>query len=238
MQPKPAVRKALFTLNIGNYAPEIRELTYPLMRHYAHKIGAEFREITERKWPDWPVVYEKLQIHELGRGYDWIYFFDADTLIHPECVDFTWFLPDDVCAHNGADMAALRFRYDEVFATDTKRNIGTCGWLTIAPAKCIDLWKPTTRSLEDVLDCCYPTVGELRTGLIDRGHLVDDYVMSRNLAENQFKHATIKELLPQIGLPDADFFWHAYTIPVKAKAKKMRQILKRWAIPMEKLDVR
>ena len=156
------MKKAVFTLNVNNYSPEIRALTYPLMKFYAHRIGAEFREITTRKWPDWPVVYEKLQLHELAREYDWSYFFDADTLVHPECIDFTWYLPDDCVAHNGADHAAIRFRYDEVFAKDTKRNIGTCGWCVMFPRKCIDLWKPTTRSLAEVLDCCYPTMGELR----------------------------------------------------------------------------
>ena len=41
---------------------------------------------------------------------------------------------------------------------------------------------------------------------------MDDYIKSRNIAEFGFKHATLKELLPQIGLADADFFWHNYTV--------------------------
>jgi hypothetical protein len=221
---------AVFTLNIGDYAPAIREITYPLMRYFAHKIKAEFKEITGRKYPLWPVVYEKLQIHQLGRGYDWIYFFDADCMIHPECIDFTWHLKDDECAHNGKDFAGIRFRYDENFAKDG-RNIGTCGWLTIAPKKCIDIWTPTEQSVEEVIDCGFPTVGEMNSGLIDKGHLADDYVMSRNIARLGIKHTTIKELLPKIGLPDADFFWHVYTVPVDEKVRQMRETLRRWQIP-------
>jgi hypothetical protein len=89
-----------------------------------------------------------------------------------------------------------------------------------------------------VLDACYPTVAELNTGLIDPGHLVDDYVMSRNVAEFGFKHATLKELLPAIGLPQADFFWHVYTIPAKEKAEQMRKVLRRWKIPKEIMNGR
>ena len=226
------MRKTIFTLNVNDYAPEVRAMTYPLLRYYARKIGAEFREITERKFPAWPVVYEKLQIHELGKGSDWIIFFDADTLVHPECIDFTCFLDAETCAHNGQDMAALRFRYDEHFIKDG-RNIGTCGWCTIAPRVCLDLWKPTEQSLAEVLDCCRLTVPEMNCGLMDDGHLVDDYVMSRNLARFGFKHTTIKEVLPKIGLPDADFFWHVYTIGIDEKVRQMKEVIRKWQIPSE-----
>ena len=224
------MRKAVFTLNIDDYAPEIRALTYPLIQHFARRIGADFHEITERRYPDWPVVYEKLQIHELGQGYDWIYYFDADTLVHPETIDFSWHLPDDWCCHHATDMAHLRFRYDEHFKNDG-RHIGTCGWFVLASAKCIDLWQPTEQTLEEVLDCCYPTVSELNSGFVDRTHLVDDYVISRNVARFGLKHETVQRLLPTIGLPNAVFFWHQYMIPEDQKACEMRKVLSDWKIP-------
>jgi hypothetical protein len=77
----------------------------------------------------------------------------------------------------------------------------------------------------------------LNTGLIDKGHLTDDYVMSRNIAEFGFKHATLKELLPQIGLPGAEFFWHVYTIPVREKIEEMHKVLRRWKIPKDLMNV-
>ena len=220
---------ALFTLNIDDYAPEIRALTYPWIKHFAKKIGAEFIEITERKFPGWPVVYEKLQIHTLGRGYDWIYFFDADTLIHPECIDFSWHIPNDTVLHNGQDMAHIRFRYDEHFAKDA-RNIGTCGWFTLAPKKCIDIWTPTEQTLEEVIDCCWPTVLEKNSGLIDKGHLADDYVMSRNIARLGIKHDTVADLLPKIALTGAEFFYHEYLVPVHSKVVKIKETMKRWGL--------
>src|SRR5271168_5376308 len=72
------VKKTIYTLNVGGYAPEICALTYPLLQAYARKIGADFHVIRDRKFPDWPVVYEKLQIHVLGKehGDDWNIYID------------------------------------------------------------------------------------------------------------------------------------------------------------------
>ena len=80
------VKKTIFLLRINDYSPEICALTYPLIRRYAQKIGAEIFEITKRRWPDWPVVYEKLQIFYLAQELqsEWQIYFDADTLIHPD----------------------------------------------------------------------------------------------------------------------------------------------------------
>ena len=91
------VKKTIYTLNIGDYAPEICALTYPLIQAYARKIGADFHVIRERKFPEWPIVYEKLQIYELGRkhGNDWNIFVDSDTLINPEMFDVTEHLHKD-----------------------------------------------------------------------------------------------------------------------------------------------
>jgi hypothetical protein len=224
------MRKVVFTLNVNGYSPEITAITFPLMRYYAKKIGAEFRVIESRRFPSWPIVYEKMQIYDFGRDYHWIIFFDADTLVHPECIDFTCFLDEDTCAHNGQDMANIRFQYDEYFIKD-KRNIGTCGWCTIAPETCINIWKPPDLSLQEILKRCRLTVPERNCGLMDDEHLVDDYVMSHNIAKFGIKHTTIKDLLPQIGLPGADFFWHSYTICNQEKVRQMKETLWRWAIP-------
>ena len=36
------MRKTLYVLNVEGYAPQITALTYPLLRYYADRIGAEF----------------------------------------------------------------------------------------------------------------------------------------------------------------------------------------------------
>ena len=61
----------VYTLNIDDYFPEMMEITVPLMKKYADKIGANFIEINRRKFSDWHIHYEKLQIYELGKEADW-----------------------------------------------------------------------------------------------------------------------------------------------------------------------
>src|ERR1700723_715863 len=127
------IRKTLYTLNIDNYAPEICALTYPLMKNYARKIGAEFCIIDTRLFPEWPAVYEKLQIHQMARGEgfmdptgawvtkdppDWNIFVDSDALISPEFFDVTEQLSKDTVLHNGRDMGGIRWKYDEYFRRD------------------------------------------------------------------------------------------------------------------------
>lgn len=234
------MKKALYTLNIGDYAPEIRALTMPLIKHYAHKIGAEHIEITERRFPGWPVVYEKLQIHRLAQenGADWHIYIDSDALVHPETLDWTAFLPRDTVAHNGVDMANIRWRYDEFFLRDG-RNVGSCNWMTIASSWCLDLWRPLDDlTLEQALDRIHPTVDELNT-IITREHLIDDYTLSRNIARFGLKVKTLMQLERDLGFVDKEgnvtshFFWHAYIISIEEKVKRMRDVLNNdWKIDL------
>ena len=226
------MRKSLYVLNVEGYAPGITALTYPLLRFYADRIGADFHVIDARKFPDWPVVYEKFQIYELAqrRGDEWSIYLDSDALVHPEAIDFTEHLPKDTVAHHGADMAAVRWKYDRFFRRDG-RNIGSCNWWTIASAWCVDLWQP----LEDLtyleaLDRIRPTMHELQT-VITPAHLIDDFVCSRNIAKYGLKFTTLLELLPTIGLPEAQFAWHAYTVPVDEKIRQMTEVLEKWNLP-------
>jgi hypothetical protein len=74
-----SLKKTIYTLNIGgHYNDELTGMTYPFIKAWAYKIGAEFYEITERAFPDFPGRYEKLQIYKLGREHknDWNIFID------------------------------------------------------------------------------------------------------------------------------------------------------------------
>ncbi len=91
------MRKTIYLLNIGNYAPEITAITYPLIERYARKICAQIEMIDERRSPAWDLDYEKLQIYELAqrRGDDWSIYIDSDALVHPELPDVTDLIPLD-----------------------------------------------------------------------------------------------------------------------------------------------
>jgi len=225
------MRKTLYTLNVDGYAPELCKLTYPWLEFYADKIGAKFHVISERKWPHMPPVYEKLQIYELAQesGDDWNIYIDSDALVHPETVDWTALLDKDTVAHNGSDMAAVRWKYDGYFLRDG-RNIGSCNWMTIASDWCIDLWRPLDDlTPEQAYDNIIPTVGEKQAG-ITREHLIDDYVLSRNIARFGLKFTTLKQLQADHGMPDANFYWHVYTESIDAKIAQMKQVIETWGL--------
>lgn len=221
------LKKTVFTLNIGNYAPDICDITYPLLKHYAKKIGAEFKVIDERKFPDFPVVYEKLQIRELGKENDWNIYLDSDALVHPETPDWTNFISKDTVLHNGTDFANIRWRYDEYFRRDG-RNVGSCNWNTTASDWCLDLWTPLDIPLKEAIENIYPSVNEINT-VVTTEHLIDDYTLSRNIARYGLKVKTICDLQKQL-LPDSNFYWHIYTDTIEEKVRQMKEMVsdKKW----------
>ena len=224
-------KKVIYTLNVGmKYCPQITNFTYPLMRRYAEKIDADFYIITERKFPDWPIAYEKLQIHTLAKEQEreWIYYIDSDALVHPEFFDITNHFTKDVVIHNGSDLCNIRWKIDDVFRKDG-RYIGSCNWFTIASDWCIDLWHPLEDlTLQEALDQIYPTVNEAKT-VISKEHLLDDYVLSRNIAKYGFHFSTVTQLLQKLD-PNSFYLYHEYTIPLHEKVMRIKQIIKDWGL--------
>jgi len=226
------MRKTLYTLQVNGYSERITRLTFPLIKYWASKIGAEFHVIRDRKFPDWPITYEKLQIHELGRlhGNDWNIFLDADTLVHPHMFDPTVFLKKDTVAHNGHDFAPVRWQYDEYFLRDG-RNIGSGNWIAIASDWCLDFWRPLDIGPEEAIAKIYPIVEELRGGCL-ADHLVDDYAMSRNIARYGLKFKGVLDIQKEIGWTgEWGGFMHLYNISEAEKVEKIMEELDKWKIP-------
>lgn len=224
-------KKTIFTLRVDNYAPEICEITYPLLKHYAKKIGADFYTIKDRKFPDWPPVYEKLQIYELAKEMenDWNIYIDSDTLVHPDFFDVTEHLTKDTVCHNGRDMAGNRWTYDRFFRRDG-RNIGSCNWFTVASDWCIELWRPIDDLTRDqIIERIHPVVDELKS-IITAEHLIDDYTLSRNISKYGLKFTTIRDIEKRLFDGAPGFLWHQYTIPIEQKVIEMHKILKGWKV--------
>ena len=225
------LKKTLFTLNINNYEPELTALTYPLMKRWAAKIGAKFHVIKERKFPKFPVTYEKLQIYELAQkqGNDWNIYIDGDTLVHPDLMDITNYLPKDTVLHNRHDEARHRWRADRFFLRDG-RFIGSCNWFAMASDLCVDLWKPLDDlTLEEALASINPIVAEDNGG-IKREHLIDDYVLSRNISKHGLKYKDLYEILTDKGYQKPQFLMHVYNMPTEAKIKILKATLVNWGI--------
>ena len=234
------MRKTVYTLDIDNYAPSITELTRPLLEFWTRRIGAELFVIRDRQWPWHPPVYEKLQIYGLNetRSDDWSLYVDADALVHPETIDFTQFVKKDTVIHNGIDQAPVRWRLDRYFLRDG-RLVGSCNWFTIASDWCRDLWKPLDDiSYEEALDNIYPTVGELASGVITPNHLIDDYVLSRNIARYGLKIKLVPDICKDIGLEGAVFFHHVYDVGLDRKLELMKEVLDNWKVDPKKLEHR
>src|SRR5574343_1958808 len=195
------MHKIVWTLNVDGYEPKITEITYPLIRYWAEKIGAEFQIISQRNFPEWPVTYEKLQIYELAKQEksDWNIYIDSDAIIHPDTPDWTEILNKDTIAHHATDVSLIRWKYDKYFRRDN-RHIGSCNWCTIASDWCIDLWKPIDDlTPQEAINRIRPIVSE-NNGFVVPEHLIDDYALSRNIAKYGLKvimlFNIIKEKMP------------------------------------------
>jgi len=223
------MKKTIYTLNINDYAPEICEITYPLIQKWADKIGAEFVVIRDRKFPEYPVVYEKLQIYTLAkeRGDDWIIFIDSDTLVHPDMFDPTEHLPMDTVMHHGEDFANNRWKYDNYFRRDG-RNIGSCNWLAVASKWCLDLWKPLDDlTLEEAILNIFPTQIEKNT-VIESSHLIDDYTLSRNIAKYGLKHTTFYKMMEKFQMKGSSYFYHEYLYSKEEKVILLKNMRDKW----------
>lgn len=221
-------RKLIITLCVDAYAPAITALTFPLMRSYARKIGADFAVIDSRQFAEWPAPCEKFQVYDRSRDYDFTLFLDADALIHPDCPDLSTHLPRDTVLHHSVDRSTIRFASDAYFARDG-RFCAPGNWMTAAWDWCRDIWEPpAVGTLGDVVSRITPTVAEINAG-ITRSHLADDYLVARNRARYGLKVMTFFEMCNSLGI-EPRFFWHQYTIPESEKVAQMRDVLTQWGI--------
>ena len=80
----------------------------------------------------------------------------------------------------------------------------------------------------DALKNIYPIQMELKT-VITKDHLIDDYVLSRNIAKYGLHVKTLMQLQLELG-DNGNYLWHQYTITIEDKISQMREILKGWGV--------
>lgn len=223
------MKKTIYLLNIDNFAPDLCKITYPFIRCYANKIGAEIHTITERKYPNMPLTYEKLQIYSLAKENksDWNIYIDSDALIHPEFLDITSHLNKDTVCCFGRDEADGRWRMDSHFLRDG-RHIGWGNWFAIASDWCVDLWSELDIPVEEAIGNIFPTPSELKNG-ITKEHLIDDYTLSRNVARFGLKFKTARQIFKDNGL-DNLLIQHQYTLSEKEQIKSHMKLILDWNV--------
>ena len=170
------MKTALWVVAVNNYLPDLCAITFPNLKEFAEKIGAEFKVITDRKFPDFPPSYEKLQIHELGKDYEWNILIDADIIIHPD-------LPDprvrtgknNLGVYYGFDLRVAFPRVDPYMEKYARENgnvyHGIVTNFLVANKNIHDIWSPLEYKFDECKDwCCRP-------------HILDEYSISRNLGK-------------------------------------------------------
>jgi hypothetical protein len=66
--------------------------------------------------------------------------------------------------------------------------------------------------------------------LVEAKHLIDDYLVSRNIARFGLKHTLISELRDKFKTPDpVKYLWHNYTVSNEQKILQMHQTIINWA---------
>jgi hypothetical protein len=85
---------ALLTLTIGDHYQNLSKITYPTLKRYAEKIGADFIPITEQKISQTTPHWEKFQILDYLNKYERIIYVDTDILIRKNCPNLFEIVPE------------------------------------------------------------------------------------------------------------------------------------------------
>ena len=187
------MRKLIHVVNINNFFPELFALTYPTIRSYAERNGYMINIITERKFPDYPINYEKMQVYEDGKNAEVNILCDADMLIHPEFPDVTEFLKRDSIAFNDNYNISWKYHVDRIryFMRDG-RDVGIATNFVVSSDWTHDVWEPLSLSQKDIEDLAKKENTD--SGGADGrgwGHYADEFALSYNMAKYGLKYTGV-----------------------------------------------
>ena len=187
------MRKLIHVVNINHFFPELFALTYPTIRSYAERNGYMINMITERKFPDYPINYEKMQVYEDGKDAEVNILCDADMLIHPEFPDVTEFLKRDSIAFNDNYNISWKYHVDRIryFMRDG-RDVGIATNFVVSSDWTHDVWEPLSISQKDIEDLAKKENTD--TGGADGrgwGHYADEFALSYNMAKYGLKYTGV-----------------------------------------------
>ena len=187
------MRKLIHVVNINDFFPELFTLTYPTIRSYAERNGYMINMITERKFPDYPINYEKMQVYEDGKDAEVNILCDADMLIHPQFPDVTEFLKRDSIAFNDNYNISWKYHVDRIryFMRDG-RDVGIATNFVVSSDWTHDVWEPLSLSQKDIEDLAKKENTD--TGGADGrgwGHYADEFALSYNMAKYGLKYTGV-----------------------------------------------
>ena len=188
------MRKLIHVVNINNFFPELFALTSPTIRSYAERNGYMINMITERKFPDYPINYEKMQVYEDGKDAEVNILCDADMLIHPQFPDVTTFLQRDSIAFNDNYNISWKYHVDRIkyFMRDG-RDVGIATNFVVSSDLTHDVWEPLSLSQKDIEDLAKKENTESENDPSQRGwgHYADEFALSYNMAKYGLKYTGV-----------------------------------------------
>ena len=187
------MNKIHHVLNINDFFPELFALTFPTIKAYADRTGFTINLITERKFPDYPINYEKMQVYEDGKNAEVNILCDADMLIHPEFPEVTKFLKRDSIAFNDNYNISMKYQVDKIryFMRDG-RDVGIATNFVVSSDWTHDVWEPLSLSQKDIEDLAKKENTD--TGGADGrgwGHYADEFALSYNMAKYGLKYTGV-----------------------------------------------
>jgi hypothetical protein len=153
LRPENLKDKCVHVLCIDDWYPEFTQYTLPFIKAWADKIGADFNLISKRKFPDFPINYERFQIFEDGKNYFWNINIDADYMIHPDMEDPTEGANPYVVMSEGRMDTSSCFKPNIYFLRD-ERNQALGDSFIVSSIFTHDVWTPLAQSFEKVKDEC------------------------------------------------------------------------------------
>jgi hypothetical protein len=175
------MKKKIHILYVNDYFPELFNITFTNIQKYAEKYNYNINLITERKFPDWHLHYEKMQVYNDGKNDDINVFLDMDVMLHPKFPDFMKIIPPDKVAFNENYNISEKCKLNKYFLRDG-RDIGIASNVVVSTYLTHDIWKPLPSTIT-------PEKGREIT-FIREGD-IDEFCLSYNLAKYGLKHCGI-----------------------------------------------
>jgi hypothetical protein len=114
-----------------------------MVKDYAKKIGADLNLISERKFPDFPVYYEAMQIFESGEKYEWNLYLRPGGLLGEQLPDVTGYCSRDAIATCILYPASGQFlTEDNIYFQRDARNLGISDTVVLSSRLTHEIWEP------------------------------------------------------------------------------------------------
>ena len=187
------MKKIIYTLDI-NYDKGITDITMPTLKFWADKIGAKIKVIKTRKFPQYPITYEKFQMYEMAKKEhaDWHIFVDADAYICNDFPDVVEYVPKTKVILFKGGFGGTRFKYDDYMRRYGK-HLDVGSWFFALSDWTLDAFKPPhlqsgEPTVKQLIKNILPQTLELNGPVpVKPEHLIDDYMLCRNIPLNYLR---------------------------------------------------